>query len=140
MVEYDLRKRNISDKMVLKAMQKVPRHLFVEPEQASAEILANKALERFSQLGYVNIHVKHVDGFLGWMEHAPFDAILITAVTPKIPKPLIDQLKEGGRMVLSLGTNLLAQSLTVLNKSPNGITKQFVMGVVFVPMMGKVRE
>ena len=104
------------------------------------ENLANEARERLAHLGYNSIQVKQGDGYLGWEEHAPFDAILITAATPKIPRPLIDQLKEGGRMVLPLGKNQFSQDLIVLTKTAEGLKKKFVTGVVFVPMTGKVRE
>jgi len=104
------------------------------------ESLADEARARLRRLGYNNIEVKHGDGFLGWREHAPFDAILVTAAAPKIPQPLVDQLREGGRMVIPLGTGHFSQDLMVLTKTGDGLIKKFVTGVIFVPMTGAVRK
>ena len=104
------------------------------------ESLADEARARLRRLGYNNIEVKHGDGFLGWREHAPFDAILVTAAAPKIPQPLVDQLREGGRMVIPLGTGRFSQDLMVLTKTGDGLIKKFVTGVIFVPMTGAVRK
>lgn len=102
--------------------------------------LATEARQRLKTLGYGNVKVKSGDGYHGWPEHAPFDAILITAATPRIPKPLIEQLKAGGRMVLPLGEARDHQDLLVLTKQEDGTLKrQRKGGVVFVPMTGEVR-
>ncbi len=103
------------------------------------ESLAREAKDRLQSLGYKNAQVKHGDGFQGWEEFAPFDAILITAATPKIPQPLWDQLREGGIMVLPL-EEILGQDLVKLTKTSEGINREIITGVRFVPMTGKVRE
>ena len=85
--------------------------------------------------------VRHGDGYRGWEEKSPFDAILITAATPKIPRPLIDQLKVGGRVVLPLGKTGSVQDLMVLTKQDDGkLKKSSIAGVVFVPMTGEIRQ
>jgi protein-L-isoaspartate(D-aspartate) O-methyltransferase len=104
------------------------------------EPLARKAGELLSQLEYTNIKVKHGDGYRGWDEAAPFDAIIITAAAPKIPQPLVDQLKIGGHLVMPLGSMSHAQDLVVLAKTKEGLERRLVTGVVFVPMTGEVRE
>ncbi len=203
MVEFDLKKRGISDTAVLNAMLRVPRHEFVQARHLNvayadralpikenqtisqpyivalmtesarllpadkvleigtgsayqaavlAEIveevytieivkaLAEEAAQRLARLGYGNVKARHGDGYQGWKEAGPFDAILITAAAPKIPRPLVDQLKMGGRLVLPLGNRRLSQNLVVLTKKKNGLHKEFVAGVVFVPMTGEVRQ
>ena len=93
------------------------------------------------KLGYQNVTVKQGDGYRGWQEKAPFDAILITAAAPKIPQLLIDQLKVGGRMVLPLGETRKSQDLVVLTKMEDGSLKEeFITAVIFVPMTGEIRE
>ena len=84
--------------------------------------------------------MKHGDGYQGWKEAAPFDAILITAAAPKIPEPLLDQLKMGGRLVMPLGKSRAPQELIALTKTENGLKKRVVEIVVFVPMTGEVRD
>ncbi len=102
--------------------------------------LADQAKKRLTNLGYSNVKTKHGDGYRGWKEHAPYDAILITAAAPKIPEPLVDQLKIGGRLVIPLGSRKFSQDLITLTKTKSGVIKKFVTGVVFVPMTGEVRE
>ncbi len=103
--------------------------------------LAEEAAERLNRLGYENVKTRHGDGYQGWEEAGPFDAILITAATPKIPQPLVDQLKTGGRMVMPLGEGRDSQNLVVLTKKKDGeLHKEFITGVVFVPMTGEVRQ
>ncbi len=105
------------------------------------ESLARTADSRLKELGYNNVTVRHGDGYRGWPEKSPFDAILITAAAPKIPRPLIDQLKVGGRMVLPLGKTGSPQNLIVLTKQEGGsLRKRFITGVVFVPMTGEIRQ
>jgi protein-L-isoaspartate(D-aspartate) O-methyltransferase len=203
MIEIDLKPRGIVDPMVLRAMLRVPRHLFVDPKtidlaykdmalpfhegqtlsqpymvalmtqsarlkptdrvlevgtgsgyQAavlaeitgqvfSLEIINSLAVctaKLLSRLGYSNIHTRQGDGYRGWAENAPFDAILITAATPKIPQHLIEQLKMGGRLVMPLGKDPRIQDLVVLTKSETGLEKESVAGVVFVPMTGEIRQ
>ncbi len=102
--------------------------------------LARESSELLKKLGYQNIHVKHGDGYRGWKEAAPFDAILITATAPKIPEPLLDQLKVGGRLVMPLGKSRALQELITLTKTENGLRKRVVTNVAFVPMTGEVRS
>ena len=104
------------------------------------EPLAQKAGELLNQLEYTNIKVKHGDGYHGWGAAAPFDAILITAAAPKIPQPLVDQLKIGGHLIMPLGNTSRAQNLVVLTKTKEGLERRFITGVVFVPMTGEIRK
>lgn len=99
------------------------------------ESLASTAKKRLSELGYQNIHVKAGDGYLGWPEAAPFDAIMITAAPDHIPKPLIEQLKEGGRMVAPVGT--YSQELKRIVKRSGKIETTDIISVIFVPMTGE---
>jgi len=103
------------------------------------EDLANSSQDRLKRLGYDNVRVKHGDGYQGWQEFAPFDAILLTAAAPEIPQPLIDQLKEGGRMILPL-EGFLFQNLVRMTKVKGQLKREEIIGVRFVPMTGKVRE
>jgi protein-L-isoaspartate(D-aspartate) O-methyltransferase len=104
------------------------------------ETLARDSGELLNKLGYQNVQVKHGDGYQGWKEAAPFDAILITAAAPKIPEPLINQLKVGGLLVMPLGQTRTSQELIALTKTENGLEKRFVTHVIFVPMTGEVRN
>jgi protein-L-isoaspartate(D-aspartate) O-methyltransferase len=100
--------------------------------------LAHRADTILDSLGYSNVHVRAGDGYLGWPEAAPFDAVIITAAAPRIPQPLIDQLKVGGRMVVPVGD--YSQDLLLITKEKEGYTKKSVIPVRFVPMTGKIRE
>jgi protein-L-isoaspartate(D-aspartate) O-methyltransferase len=102
--------------------------------------LARAAQERLRQLGYTNVWVKSGDGFYGWKEYAPYDAIIVTCAAPSIPEHLVEQLTEGGRMILPLGSEPFHQSLTVLTKQGGKIEKQLISDVVFVPMTGEIEE
>ena len=104
------------------------------------DTLAREAAERLRRLNYSNVRVRHGDGYRGWKEEAPFDAILITAAAPEIPQPLMEQLKVGGRMVMPLGGRKSSQDLVVLTKMKNGMKKKFITGVVFVPITGEIRK
>ena len=103
------------------------------------ETLANDARKDLQRLGYANVKVKHGDGYQGWPEFAPFDAILLTAAAPEIPQPLIDQLKEGGRMILPL-EGMFFQNLIRVTKRKDGLQREEITGVRFVPMTGEVRK
>ena len=204
MVELQIRSRGIRDEGVLKAMRRVPRHLFV-PESArrsaymdgplpighgqtisqpyivalmtelgrptksskaldvgtgsgyqaailaelckevySIEILeplANQARQLLAQLGYTNITVRCGDGYRGWPEEAPFDLIIVAAAPDHIPQPLIDQLAEGGRLVIPVGGYYQQQSLTVVERQLGGDLRQWgVIPVAFVPMTGEAQS
>lgn len=196
MVKEQIEKRGVRDFEVLKAMRKVPRHLFVPFVQrlfsysdrpllighgqtisqpyivafmseaarlkrtdkvleigtgsgyqaaVLAEIvdhvytieiiegLATSAAKRLTELGYSNITVKHGDGYQGWKEYAPFDAIVVTAAPDKIPPKLIEQLKVGGRMVIPVGT--VFQELLRITKTAEGLKEERLLPVRFVPMI-----
>ena len=102
------------------------------------EPLGKEARSRFDRYGYTTITAKIGDGYEGWAEHAPFDAIIVTCAPDKIPKPLIEQLKPGGRMVIPVGGVFSIQELVMVNKDDKGrITKRSLMAVRFVPMLRK---
>ena len=196
MVEYQIRRRGISDKKVLKAMLKVPRHLFV-PEQMRelaygdeplpigegqtisqpyivaymtealkltgkekvleigtgsgyqtailAEIvqevytvelipeLSRRAQKVLAELGYQNIHFLVGDGTRGWPEHAPYEAILVSAAPATVPRSLAEQLKLGGRMIIPVGTDF--QELVLVTRTESGWQEERLIGVRFVPLI-----
>ncbi len=100
--------------------------------------LSNKAKKLLHDLGYKNVYFKIADGYEGWQEKSPFDAILVSAYAATIPKPLIDQLKVGGRMVIPLEDKY--QELTLINKKKDGISKEKIAPVRFVPMTGEAQK
>jgi protein-L-isoaspartate(D-aspartate) O-methyltransferase len=101
--------------------------------------LARLAAERLKELGYANVTVREGDGYRGWSEHAPFDAIIVTAAPERIPEPLLDQLAPGGVMVIPVGG--FFQELKVFRKSADGkITEKDILPVRFVPMTGEVEK
>ncbi len=195
MVNGQLIARGIEDKATLKAMGKVPRHLFVpavaqqkayidaplniglgqtisqpyivafmteqlnlKPGDRVLEIgtgsgyqaavlaeivsevytieildsLGKQAENRLKSLGYDNVQVRIGDGYKGWPEMAPFDAIIITAGIDHIPQPLIDQLAENGRLIVPVGPKRNTRELTLLKKRKGKIKKRYLMPVVFV--------
>jgi len=95
--------------------------------------LYESASKNLSDLGYDNIKVKHGDGFFGWTEHEPFDAIVVTAAAEYIPPPLLNQLKNGGKMIIPVGSPFMVQSLILVNKDKGKITTKNLMAVRFVP-------
>lgn len=96
--------------------------------------LAKQAEERLKSLGYKNVHVKAGDGYQGWPEYQPFDAIIVTAAPDEIPQALIQQLKTpGGRMIVPVGS--ASQELILITKMENGIEKKSLLPVRFVPML-----
>ncbi len=97
--------------------------------------LAVKARDRLDSLGYLNVAIKIFDGTYGWIEYAPYDAIIVTAGAPDIPKSLIDQLAVGGRMVIPIGDEF-SQTLVKLEKGRDGITTTNICGCVFVKLVG----
>jgi len=201
MIESQIKARGVTDQVVLAAMEKVKRHLFV-PEamkpyayedrplpighgqtisqpyivatmterlalssnsvvleigtgsgyQAAVlaeivqtvytieivEALGLQAAKTLKEVGLQNVITKIGDGYMGWKEHAPFDAIIVTAAPRHIPQPLLDQLKPGGRMIIPVGPNHAVQYLTFLEKEPGGeINRKSIMPVRFVPLTGK---
>lgn len=97
------------------------------------EPLAESAEKRLEELGYKNIKVKHGDGYLGWSEYAPFDAIIVTAAPDEIPPKLVEQLKEGGRLVIPVGS--IYQELKLVIKEKGKIKEKDIIPVRFVPMI-----
>lgn len=203
MIEHDLKGRDIYDPLVLKAMEKVKRHLFVDKSQQKSayadhplpigedqtisqpyivafmtqslklkkgdrvleigtgsgyqaavlaeiagqvysieikEILADRAKKFLKSLGYQNIKVKAGDGFFGWKEHAPFDAIILTCAADKIPQPLVNQLNEGGRIILPLGGGFWGQNLILGTKKGGKLETKQILPVRFVPMTGEAQK
>jgi protein-L-isoaspartate(D-aspartate) O-methyltransferase len=200
MVERDIEARGVKDSLVLTAMRKVQRHLFVEQslwpkayndhplpiddgqtisqpyvvalmtealalrgdervlevgtgsgyqaailaqivkEVFTIEIrpkLYTKARERLQKLGYKNIHLKQGDGYLGWPEYGPFDAVIVTASPNHIPPPLLAQLKEGGRLIIPLGSTTFYQNLTLVKKRQGKVETKELGSVAFVPLVGE---
>ena len=198
MVNIQIRARGVKNEFVLKAMSRVPRHLFVpksrineayndgpvpigygqtisqpfivaymteviEPEKCKrvleigtgsgyqAAILAEivdsvftieiitelykESKERLEKLGYKNIKVKNADGYYGWKEYAPFDAIVVTAAAEFVPPPLIEQLKDGGKMVIPVGSPFYTQNLVLIEKKSGKIYSKNLIPVRFVPFV-----
>lgn len=196
MVEDQIQARGVSSKLVLEAMKRVPRHLFVPKESQSAayqdrplpiglgqtisqpyivgfmteaikperddkvleigtgsgyqaavlseivkevytlEIIQELGLmakERLEILGYKNIHAKVSDGYHGWSEHGPFDAIVVTAAAEEIPQPLIDQLADRGTMIIPVGPQFSIQNLMLVTKKDGIVKTKKLFAVRFVP-------
>ena len=197
MVEGQIRSRGVSDPAVLRALEKIPRHLFVGSEFAAeayddrplpigfnqtisqpyivalmtellgleedsrvleigtgsgyqaavlAEIvsevysieivepLAERSTALLARLGYENVEVRAGDGYAGWPEQAPFDAVVLTAAPPVIPQPLLEQLAPGGRLVAPVGD--FNQDLVLITRSVDGFDRREILPVRFVPMTG----
>ncbi|MBD3332603.1 protein-L-isoaspartate(D-aspartate) O-methyltransferase [candidate division GN15 bacterium] len=99
--------------------------------------LAVRAEELLDSLGYDNIVVKAGDGFAGWPEHAPFDGVIVTCAPSNVPRPLVEQLAEGGRMVIPVGD--ITQELVVLTKHTDSLVREVAFPVRFVPMTGEAQ-
>lgn len=104
------------------------------------EKLADTAAKRLKRLGYTKVEVKCADGYFGWKDHAPFDGIVVTAAADHIPPPLIGQLKEGGRMVIPVGSPWSYQKLVLLEKKKGEIFSTNITGVLFVPMIREIKQ
>ncbi len=102
------------------------------------EGLGEQARDLLGELGYRNVEVRIGDGYQGWPEAAPFDGIIVTAAPERIPQPLVDQLRLGGKMVIPVGRFL--QELLVITRTADGIQTREVAGVRFVPMIGEVEK
>ena len=200
MVKDQIEKRGVSDKLVLKAMRNVKRHLFVPEERiaeayddgplpigygqtisqpyivaymteviqpkpefkvleigtgsgyqaaVAAEIvkevytieivteLANAATQRLKKLGYSKVKVKQADGYYGWKENGPYDAIIVTAAAEFVPPPLIEQLKENGKIVIPIGSPFMTQTLMLIEKNGKKIKTKNLLPVRFVPFTRK---
>ena len=200
MVKDQIERRGVSDKLVLKAMRNVKRHLFV-PEERMAEAyddsplpigygqtisqpyivaymteviqpkaefkvleigtgsgyqaavlaeivkevytieivteLANAATQRLKKLGYSKVKVKQADGYYGWKENGPYDAIIVTAAAEFVPPPLIEQLKENGKIVIPIGSPFMTQTLMLIEKNGKKIKTKNLLPVRFVPFTRK---
>jgi protein-L-isoaspartate(D-aspartate) O-methyltransferase len=104
------------------------------------EKLAERASKTLRGLNYSRVRVKHGDGYFGWEEYAPFDAIIVTCAANHIPPPLLNQLKEGGRLIIPLGSTLYYQTLALVTKSNGKPRVKHVLGVRFVPMTGEAQK
>ena len=102
------------------------------------EPLAKQAQKTLTRLGYQNVLCKVGDGYKGWVEKAPFDAIIITAAPPRIPEPLVEQLADGGRMVVPVGE--WYQELVLITKKDGELIKKQLLPVRFVPMTGEIQK
>lgn len=117
------------------ALSRLVRHVYsieiVEP-------LAKEAAANLKRIGYDNVTVRAGDGYKGWPEHAPFDAIVVTAAANHVPQPLLDQLKPGGRLVIPVGTTSMSQNLMVVEKDGRGQAHtRAIVPVRFVPLTGE---
>ncbi len=104
------------------------------------ESLAERAEQTIMEVGYSNVMVKHADGYFGWEEKAPFDAVIITAAANHVPPPLIEQLKDGGRLIIPLASTTGFQTLTLVTKKGEDLDTRFITGVRFVPMTGEAQK
>lgn len=114
---------------VLAELAREVRSIEIVPE------LAERASRDLARLGYTNVFVRAGDGYQGWPEAAPFDAIIVTCAPDHVPQPLLDQLREGGRMIIPVGDQG-SQSLHVLRKTGGRVEERAVLPVRFVPMTG----
>src|SRR6266436_129175 len=104
------------------------------------EPLAKDASAGLARLGYKNAHVKAGDGYQGWPEVAPFDAIIVTCAPDKVPQPLTQQLKEGGRMIIPVGSGMMDQQLYLLEKKNGELAQRAILPVRFVEMTGEAAK
>ena len=100
--------------------------------------LAESARNLLSEMGYRNVQVKTGNGYEGWAEHAPFDAIVVTAAPEQVPKALVDQLAVSGKMVIPVGSTF--QEMVIITKSETGVVERRTIPVRFVPMTGKPKQ
>jgi protein-L-isoaspartate(D-aspartate) O-methyltransferase len=100
------------------------------------EPLARRAAATLGELNYTNVHVRAGDGYLGWPEAAPFDAVIVTCAPDHVPQPLVNQLKDGGRLIIPVGGGY-SQDLVLLEKRGTNVQKRAVLPVRFVPMTGE---
>lgn len=104
------------------------------------ESLAQNAKKVLNEIGYDNIHLKTSDGYLGWEEYAPYDAIIVTCAPSQIPEPLIEQLTDGGKMIIPVGEQVSVQELILLEKNKGKIKQRSILPVRFVPMIDENRQ
>ncbi len=99
------------------------------------EPLAERARTTLAELGYTNVHVRAGDGYAGWPEAAPFDKVIVTCAPERVPAPLVEQLKDGGRLIVPVGP-LFSQELFLLEKRGTSVEQKAILPVRFVPMTG----
>lgn len=104
------------------------------------DALSKNAGKTLNGLGYKNIKVKTGDGYFGWKEYAPFDAIMVTCAANHIPSPLVEQLKDGGRLIIPLGSTAYYQTLTLIKKVKGKLNVEYITDVRFVPMIGEAEK
>ncbi len=104
------------------------------------QALAVEAARTLTDIGYDGVKVRQADGYFGWPEEAPFDAIIVTCAANHVPPPLLEQLKEGGRLVIPLGSTLYVQTLTLITKVEGKPRVKHISGVRFVPMIGEAEK
>ncbi|MFQ5442405.1 MAG: protein-L-isoaspartate(D-aspartate) O-methyltransferase [Thermodesulfobacteriota bacterium] len=102
--------------------------------------LADAARKRLKELGYEKVEVKYGDGYSGWEDEGPYDAVIVTAAANHIPPPLLSQLKDGGRLIIPLGNTTYYQTLTLVTKRGDTLDVEHITGVAFVPMVGRMLE
>jgi protein-L-isoaspartate(D-aspartate) O-methyltransferase len=102
--------------------------------------LGKRAAQVHKDVGYTNIHTRIGDGYEGWPDAAPFDAIIVTCAPEKIPQPLVDQLKDGGRMVIPLAKDRFTQSVYLVEKHGDTLTRRELKPTLFVPMTGRAQR
>ena len=102
--------------------------------------LGERARADLARLGYSNVHVRIGDGYEGWPEEAPFDAIIVTCAPEAVPRPLVDQLREGGRMIIPVGDPRRGQELYLLEKRGAEVVRRAILPVRFVPMTGRAQD
>ncbi len=100
--------------------------------------LAARSRDTLARLGYDNVELREGDGYAGWPDAAPFDAVMVTAAPNHVPQPLIDQLAVGGRMIIPVGDD--RQMLTVLTRTEEGVPRDDILPVLFVPMTGEAQR
>ena len=104
------------------------------------ENLAEKVKKTLKAANYENVRTKWGDGYFGWEEFSPFDAIIVTCAANHVPPPLLDQLKDGGRLIIPLGSTLYFQTLTLITKKGDKLKTKHVLGCRFVPMVGEAQK
>ncbi|MBT3224320.1 MAG: protein-L-isoaspartate O-methyltransferase, partial [Proteobacteria bacterium] len=102
------------------------------------EELGERARKALDRTGYQDLKTRVGDGYQGWPEEAPFDAIVVTAAPPRVPQPLLDQLKLGGRLIIPVGQ--YSQELFAMTRTESGFEEQHIAGVRFVPMTGEAQQ
>jgi protein-L-isoaspartate(D-aspartate) O-methyltransferase len=102
------------------------------------EPLARESKERLARLGFANVEIRAGDGYAGWPEHAPFDAIMVSAAAPRVPERLKEQLKDGGRLILPVGEYV--QHLKIVTRRGTKFEERDLLAVQFVPMTGEIRK